>query len=534
MKNIKIKLPKRIFLWSLLIAVILPQTVRGQQPTILVVPDNVTSGSNDPMVWTVIASNTSASTLQGAKIRTSLPLPIRPVGWEEFNYVPTTDSNVFGEYSPGNVIEFDLGDMVPGSWNTIRMKTYPESGIAANTAITMYSQLESNSTFNDHQASTVVKESPSRVHLSVSSNRLRKGEVVDVRVHYSYEGVNPAASSMVSVEFPPSMSVHSAATGAIVVSNRISWRLGTLLRGDTGDCWFRLSCNQTSPAGSVQLIRAKLARSGTVTEQAIFPMIAANQGGLTCKTSVSRRQLTSSQTAMWSVEVANQSSLPATNVRLFLGLPSYSASGTDDGIDGTRFSPAPDTDSNIFGEYYSGRAVFYSVGTLNPGARRVFTFQANPRYDTPPGTMFVLNANVDSANGVFGAASQAAASFGTAVAMAPFIQVESPVFRVIRRTNTPAVAFPGTKRGATSARTFTIRNLGPIELNLANVSISGVHAADWKIVKLPARRLTSRESNGMRLVFSPKAPGVRKANLRIVSNDPKKSPFVIPITGLGF
>jgi trimeric autotransporter adhesin len=89
--------------------------------------------------------------------------------------------------------------------------------------------------------------------------------------------------------------------------------------------------------------------------------------------------------------------------------------------------------------------------------------------------------------------------------------------------------------GGTAERTFTIRNTGAAPLNLSatpRVSVSGAHAADFKVVTQPSSPVAEGGSATFTVRFTPGAAGAREAILSI-DNDSDKNPYDFAIAGTG-
>jgi hypothetical protein len=86
---------------------------------------------------------------------------------------------------------------------------------------------------------------------------------------------------------------------------------------------------------------------------------------------------------------------------------------------------------------------------------------------------------------------------------------------------------------STVTKTFTIQNTGTANLTKLAVSISGTNTKDF-VVKAPVKTsLAPGAKTTFKVIFKPTAKGVRKALLRIRSNDKNNDPFEIVLTGKG-
>ncbi len=86
---------------------------------------------------------------------------------------------------------------------------------------------------------------------------------------------------------------------------------------------------------------------------------------------------------------------------------------------------------------------------------------------------------------------------------------------------------------ATRVHTFTLTNSGTVDLLLGAVTVSGSHAADFTVNLPPTSPVTASSNTTLQVTFDPSAPGVRTAEVNIVSNDSDENPFTFAIQGAG-
>ncbi len=93
--------------------------------------------------------------------------------------------------------------------------------------------------------------------------------------------------------------------------------------------------------------------------------------------------------------------------------------------------------------------------------------------------------------------------------------------------------------GDTKSFTFTVRNLGEIDLLLTDaspniVSISGTNAGDFTVVTEPATTVSGGTSTTFTITFDPSAIGLREATISIANNDSDENPYNFNIQGTGY
>ncbi|MFM2213268.1 MAG: hypothetical protein RL427_531 [Bacteroidota bacterium] len=85
----------------------------------------------------------------------------------------------------------------------------------------------------------------------------------------------------------------------------------------------------------------------------------------------------------------------------------------------------------------------------------------------------------------------------------------------------------------TGTRTFTIRNLGNIELNIGAITIAGINASDFAITSLPNQIVAPFGTTTFTVTFSPSATSTRTAIISIENNDNNENPFNFTVQGFG-
>ncbi len=84
--------------------------------------------------------------------------------------------------------------------------------------------------------------------------------------------------------------------------------------------------------------------------------------------------------------------------------------------------------------------------------------------------------------------------------------------------------------------TFTIHNLGDVDLLLTGtpvVAISGADAADFSVLAQPSSPVAAAGSQSFVIEFLPSTAGLREATVTIANDDPEEAPFSFAIQGTG-
>jgi len=90
--------------------------------------------------------------------------------------------------------------------------------------------------------------------------------------------------------------------------------------------------------------------------------------------------------------------------------------------------------------------------------------------------------------------------------------------------------------GANSPVTFTIENLGTVDLNLTGapkVQIGGVNAGDFVVTSQPSTPVGATGSTTFVITFTPGGLGLRSATVSIANDDSDENPYTFTITGAG-
>lgn len=82
-------------------------------------------------------------------------------------------------------------------------------------------------------------------------------------------------------------------------------------------------------------------------------------------------------------------------------------------------------------------------------------------------------------------------------------------------------------------RTYTIRNLGNIELTVGTVVIGGANASDFTVTTPPAATVAAFGTTTFVVTFSPSAINTRVATISIDNNDANENPYNYSIQGFG-
>ena len=121
----------------------------------------------------------------------------------------------------------------------------------------------------------------------------------------------------------------------------------------------------------------------------------------------------------------------------------------------------------------------------------------------------------------------------TGTGMLPAISVEQPLGTNLT-SGSATIGFGNVKMGRSSHTvTFVIRNAGPGDLAGLAISKNGSSPDDFIIGEIGTTTLAAGASTTFSVTFAPGAEGYRSTVIHIASNDAKKSPFNVFLTGTG-
>ncbi|MBJ7882064.1 choice-of-anchor D domain-containing protein [Gelidibacter salicanalis] len=87
--------------------------------------------------------------------------------------------------------------------------------------------------------------------------------------------------------------------------------------------------------------------------------------------------------------------------------------------------------------------------------------------------------------------------------------------------------------GSSQSKSYRIRNLGNLSLNILNVTVLGVNSGDFTITVIPESIIAPDTYSLLEVQFSPLSAGVRNATVSIENNDTDENPYTFAIRGTG-
>jgi hypothetical protein len=113
------------------------------------------------------------------------------------------------------------------------------------------------------------------------------------------------------------------------------------------------------------------------------------------------------------------------------------------------------------------------------------------------------------------------------------IDIQGNAVTIVDGDMTPTTADWTNFSTVAGTRTFTIRNLGNIALNIGTITMGGTNAADFTVTTPPAATVGAYGTTTFVVTFSPTAINTRTATISIANNDNTEDPYNFALEGFG-
>lgn len=120
---------------------------------------------------------------------------------------------------------------------------------------------------------------------------------------------------------------------------------------------------------------------------------------------------------------------------------------------------------------------------------------------------------------------------GNFIMLTPIIEVESPETQSINGLK--SLEFDSSGIAQTASQTVFVKNPGNIPLAVQSIDMIGDNPEDFQIDAPPNASIAPGESIAMEIHFAPVIQGMRRATVRVASNDPAKPTVDVALTGVG-
>lgn len=438
--------------------------------------DPISTGA--PLTWAIEYANTGNGPATGVQVQDFLP--------ENVVFVTASGNGAFAPGPPGGgTVTWGLPDLPAGQGGALfvetRVKTpadYPPgdpAAIQAGDTIANTVRLTSAETSAGHTATVTVGQAPNLILTKFADIAVASpGGEISYRIAWANLGNAPAAAVTIHDDLPQDTEyMDGSASGNGVLSGRaLSWDLGPVQAGDTGEVSFRARVSPMAADG--RLIRntatAILAEQGVLASNETVVRVSA-QASLSLSKTVSPNPVLAGGDLTYLLRVENSGAVPLNNVSVSDPLPS-----------GTSFLNA---DS---GGLFDGQEVAWSVGALDPGQFRELRLVVSAA-SIAPGQVQILNTARALANGLPAVAALAAASINcrTGAAMS-FLDASGNAATVFEAGDTVCVRVTDPDRNTDPATAeavtvdLSVQATGDAEtLALLEVDLQGNPATDTGI-----------------------------------------------------
>jgi len=95
------------------------------------------------------------------------------------------------------------------------------------------------------------------------------------------------------------------------------------------------------------------------------------------------------------------------------------------------------------------------------------------------------------------------------------------------------LVFPAIQIDSTHRENYVVNNIGDCALSITGVKIEGLHADNFKVVAAGSSAIAPRGASQITLEFKPTGATARQASLIVLSSDPARPRFEVPLSGNG-
>ena len=354
-------------------------------------PDPVAPGQ--PVQYVITVSNTGNATLSSVAVQAVVPnYTTTAVAYAAGYYSTTCTSAVLCE--PGQNIIWQLGSLPAGVTRTV---SYSSTVVAISpppdgTSFAALATATSGTTSATASTSAVIQSTPQpTLALAEAPNQPVAGGTLTYVLNY---GNSTAGTINATLRFsvPAGTSFASASNGGTNSSGTVSWSLGALAAGASGQQQVTVNVSGSAGSGTPIAASASLVDSGTSQSYAratrVSSVTPAAIAPLTISMSASNDTVEPGATVTYTITVTNRGATNSAASTVYAFVPSYTS---------TALGNAP--------SYYSytcssanyclqGQYIYWALGALNPGESQSVQYSVVVEPSTPPpdGTVIAAQA----------------------------------------------------------------------------------------------------------------------------------------------
>jgi uncharacterized repeat protein (TIGR01451 family) len=389
-------------------------------PLVRVARAVISSSSNTPAAHAAVVTEVQASSL--GLVLQATPDPVAPLGVLTYELTVTNHGTAdadqvelsmpvpIGSYTcyavsdgatgscgEGRYYVWSIGTLPGGTSRTVHFVGAPK---LANGAVFLATARVEDALGDRAQAAvstSVGGTAPLDLALTTDANPVRAGGDLEYVLRFGNTGANALLATQLALTLPPGTTVLDAG-GGTVAAGTVTWALGALNAGQTGEHRVRVSVDDLGAGDPlVRVARATIASGASAARAAVATQIQASSLGLVL-------QATPDPVAQfglltYDLTVTNHGTADADQVELRMPVPvgSYNCYVASDGATGS------------CGE---GRDYLWSLGTMPGGTSRTVHFVGAPKLAN--GAVFLATARVEDALGDRARAAVSTSVDGTA------------------------------------------------------------------------------------------------------------------------
>jgi uncharacterized repeat protein (TIGR01451 family) len=529
----------------------LPQTARtsiatrienAPQLELAIATSNDPLRSDDFLHTYVTVTNKTAAVMTGTRVAM-----FYPSGFAALDHLAISDGGtcnwIYGGSSDcdaGETLMWNVGTLAPGAGQTLSLPPVPSSSALTGRPLTLIARAFSDSARDRWERRTMPHQNNRALSLSVDADY--EPVIGDLQLPYSLtfanRGPGAAQNSILRLPVPAGMSFISADGGGVLAGNIVQWTIGQIDAGHGG----RRQVVFRPISGLV---------AGTLIQVDDVTLTSSNLGAVRSASTVrlkNNRDLDFSGTMTPSVQlpgnsftssltVVNRSPGTMTTVTPRSFYPGYlqalshsliSNGGTCNWIYGSSSSCE------------SGEILTWSLGNLEASMTRTVTLSPSLRtpQNMPVGLVIPVYASVRN-GGADSAFITRSILVGTlAQAQQVEIEITGNGITILNGHTIPSLQdhteFDPINIGSNLSRTFTIRNLGGLQLALTGnppVVLSGAGAAQFQITTPPTTPIAPASISTFTIRYTPTVAGTHTAVVSIANNDADENPTTFTIRG---
>jgi len=346
--------------------------------------------------FTATVANNSSATVSNVVLQAVVPMHFYDMQSNKSS--PTWSLCTSGTYcNTGDVMEWQLGDLVPGEVRTIRFWDHVDSAAVEGSLITAQANVNVNgSMLAQTERTVVVSEDSAKLELTVqaSDNPVVAGASLSYQLQFSNQSGQNITSGTLSAALPVGVNLVSASDGGTESDGSVHWPLTGMQAGLDGVRSLTVLIDTGLSAGQLLLLDASLIATladGSVQETRSTEVVAVSlvPTPLELTLTASANPIEDGRVLEFTATVANNSSATVSNVVLQAVVPMHF-------YDMQSNKSSPTWSLCTSGTYCNtGDVMEWQLGDLVPGEVRTIRFWDHVDSAAVEGSLITAQANVN-------------------------------------------------------------------------------------------------------------------------------------------